>query len=478
MNKRVILIFAIIIMILLIACSDNLKEDDNLKTHKDSPLVETEDDILIVDTLKEPIIIDTHNDTMMKIVDDETWLPFMDISEDSENHIDINKMKEGNLSVGFFAAYSSPFHGVEERSISRTLALINALYVSQSNNPDTFKVASSLKSILDGVGEGKAVAVPTIEGAYSLTKENAIELLHQYRDLKVKSIGFTWNYSNQLAEGTYKAFGDMVGTRSPEGLTDLGIELVKEMNRLGMIIDVSHLSVDSFFDVVEYSEAPIIASHSGVYTIKPHVRNLTDEQLMAIKENDGVVGVVLFPEFLGDTENVYIKDFVDHVDYIVELIGIDHVGLGSDFDGATMPKDLKDASEIGKIREELESRNYSQEDIEKFLGKNVLSLIERVEEIAENTQESPIEIKPNIKMSQRVSKDKVNFEAKLDDLSKVDKDSVRVILDGIEISSSMDDEGQIIGEIDNPLKEKFHVITFEIRDKDGLISRETRIFHI
>ena len=110
--------------------------------------------------------------------------------------------------------------------------------------------------IEDAVLDRKIAMVPTIEGAYSLTRENAIELLHQYNDLNVKSIGFTWNYSNQLAEGTYKAYGDETGTPSPPGLTDLGIKVIEEMNKLGIIVDVSHLSVDSFFDVIEYSKSP------------------------------------------------------------------------------------------------------------------------------------------------------------------------------------------------------------------------------
>lgn len=461
MLKRIFIMVLILIIILPFSFSENMKVEDSFHIHLDS------------------IIVDAHNDTMMKIVDDDTWLPYMDIGHESTNQIDINKMRAGNLSVGFFAAYSSAYYGRETRSTSRTLALINALYASERNNPHIIKIASNFKDIESGVLDGKIVAVPTIEGAYSLTKENAIELLGQYKDLKVKAIGFTWNYSNQLAEGTYKAFADANGTPSPAGLTDLGIQVLEEMNSLGMIIDVSHLSVDSFFDVVKHSKAPIIASHSGVYSIKAHTRNLTDNQLLAIKENGGLVGVVLYPEFLGEDGNVYISDFVDHVDYIVDLIGIDHVGLGSDFDGATMPNDLEDVSDIYKITDELYRRGYSRQDIQKFLGKNTLKLIKEVEYLGKDKNESSIKILSEINMGDMISPDKRDFTARVEEPSSLKLDSIRVILNGIEKTSTFDESQGIISmKINEPLKEKFNVLTFEVKDKDDLIKRETLIFYV
>lgn len=421
-----------------------MKGDDNLDLHK------------------EFIVIDMHNDTMMKLVDEESWLPFMDLSSDSKNHIDLNKMKKGNLSVGFFAAYNEPYSGLAQKSLSRTLALINAMYASERNNPNNIKIASSLNEIGVGLKDNKHIIVPTIEGGYSFTRDNAIDLLYQYHDLKVKAIGLTWNHSNQLAEGA--------DSNSSSGLTGIGIELIKHMNKLGMIVDTSHLSESSFYDVIKHSKSPIIASHSGAYSLKAHKRNLKDEQLLALKENRGVVGVVLHPGFLSDNDKVYIKDYVDHIDYIVNLIGIDHVAMGSDFDGASIPVDLEDASQIYKITQELDKRGYSKEDIQKFLGKNVLRIIDEVEILGEKIEESGLEIIPRIDEE---------LSAIVDNPSLIDKEKIRVILNGREEKFRYDeDEGVIYADGSNINKEKFQVVTFEIRDREGLVKRNTIIIYI
>ena len=177
-------------------------------------------------------IVDSHNDTMMKIVDEKTWLPIIDIREETALQIDIPKMKEGNLGVGYFAAYSSSFYGNPNRSVSRTLALINGLYYTQKRNQDQFNVATSLEQINNTVVKKRIAAVPAIEGAYFVSKENGKDILNQYYDLGIRSIGFTWNYSNALGEGLHKAFGDKDGTKSPEVLTELGVKTIERMNKL------------------------------------------------------------------------------------------------------------------------------------------------------------------------------------------------------------------------------------------------------
>lgn len=441
-----------------------VKEMNSLKLHIDS------------------VVVDTHNDTMMRIIDDTTWLPKIDIRNETENQIDIPKMRAGNLRVAFFAAYSTAYYGNPQKSISRTLALINALYWTEKNNSDIFNITSTFDEIEKAVLDWKIAAVPSIEGAYSLDNNNAIELVRQYYDLGIKAIGFTWNYSNALGEGGYKAFADATGTRSPEGLTKLGEEVIKEMNKLGMIIDVSHLSEDSFWDVIKATEAPIIASHSGVYNIKNHVRNLNDKQLKALAENGGVIGVVLYPDFLGDPDNVYIKDYVDHIDYIVKLIGIDHVGIGSDFDGASMPKDMKDSSELYKITEELVKRGYKDEDIKKILGKNTLRVIKEVEKLAEDINAAEgINIIPSYEMGQITTESKPLLTAKVELVHGPDLDegSFRVVVDGIEYKPKYNKETALISlQVSSELIERFHVVTFEATNKAGQVQRETRIFYI
>lgn len=425
------------------------------------------------------IVVDGHNDTMMKTIDETTWLPKTDIREETGNQIDIPKLRAGNLKVPFFAAYTSPYQGNPNKSVSRTLALINALYWTEKNNSDIFKIAPTFEEIEKAVLSKKIAAVPTIEGAYSLVKDNATQLLHQYHDLGVKAIAFTWNYSNDLGEGSFRAYADKDGTPSSGGLTELGTQVVREMNKLGMIVDVSHMAESTFWDVINTTKAPIIASHSGVYAIKAHQRNLNDEQLKALAKNGGVIGIVLFPEFLTDKEETYIKDYVDHIDYVVRLIGIDHVGIGSDFDGATMPKDLKDSSEIYKITEELVKRGYKEGDIQKILGKNFLRVIKDVERLAENHNKADeIKIKPSLEMGEIIEDKTPLLKAEIEG-KELDAKGFRIIVNGIPYKPIFDKETNTLSyKISNPLTEKFYVVTFEARNTRGEIQRETRIFYV
>lgn len=424
-----------------------------------------------------PIILDTHNDTMMKVVDEDTWLPKVDLGKSTPFHIDIPKLKSGGLNIPFFAAFTSGYNESTERSISRTLSLINALYFTEKNNPDTFKIAKNLNDIVATVNEGKISAVPTMEGAYSLDDDHSLELIHQYYDLGIKAIGLTWNYSNNLGEGASKIYGDVKKTASSGGLTDLGEKIVLQMNRLGIIVDVSHMDDSTFWDVIKVSKSPVIASHSGVDAIKNHNRNLSDEQLKALADNGGVVNIVFYPGFLKDGD-VYLSDMVEHIDYVVDLIGIDHVGIGSDFDGARMPKDLKDSSEMHKIREELEHRRYSGSDIEKIFGKNTLRVLKDVENNADITYSIPnINIRPGYNMGEMITRDTPVIAA---DIDGFDEDLVyNIILDGKRYEAIIDKTSASISlEVKEPLKEKFHVLTFEAKDIDRNINRETRIFYI
>ena len=162
-----------------------------------------------------------------------------------------------------------------------------------------------------------------------------------------------------------------------DGLTDFGIEVVKEMNRLGMVIDCSHLGDKGFYDVIKYSTKPIVCSHSCARSLCDHPRNLTDDMLYKLKENGGVIGINYCPSFvkkdLGDNDIVTVKDIVKHIVYIRDLIGIDYVGFGSDFDGISNKKlELKDASMMNLVIDELKKEKFSDEDIEKISFKNVL----------------------------------------------------------------------------------------------------------
>lgn len=429
------------------------------------------------------IVVDGHNDTMMNIIDEKTWLPIVNIGDETRNHIDIPKLKAGGLNVPFFSAYTKGYCNNVAKSISRTLALINALYWTEEKNLDEFKIIKSVEEIEKAVIEKKIAAVPTIEGAYSLNKENAIELLKQYYDLGIKVVGFNWNYSNELGEGASRIFSDDLETKSSGGLTRLGQEVTRKMNELGMVLDVSHMDEGTFWDIINTSKSPIIASHSGIYTLKNHNRNLNDEQLKALAENGGVIGIVLYPNFLKDSKVAYIKDYVDHMDYAVNLIGIDHVGIGSDFDGATLVEDMKDSSELYKITEELIKRGYKEEDIKKILGKNMLRILEKVEstgKASSNLSKLNLNIIPDYKMGEKILDYTPLIIGKIENQDNINIDELdyKIILDGIshEVEYN-EEESSIYLKVHGPLKEKFHVVTFEASNKKGEYKRETRIFY-
>lgn len=464
MHKK-FLVYVIIIMIIFSFATNplaiSIKEMNALKLHIDS------------------VVVDSHNDSMMLVVDEKTWLPKINIRENTNNHIDIPKMRAGNLRVGFFAAYTNSYNGNSKRALSRTLALINALYWTEKNNSDVFNITSTFNEIEEAVLDWKIAAVPTIEGAYSMTKNNADKLLDQYNDLGIKAIAFTWNYSNELGEGANEIYDDGNNTPSAKGLTDLGREMVRKMNRLGIIVDVSHLNTTTFWDVLNTTKAPIIASHSGAYAIKPHRRNLNDAQLKAIADNGGVVGLVLYREFVKDMEDAYIRDYVDHIDYVVELIGIDHVGIGSDFDGGELPYDMKDVSDLYKITEELVKRGYGKEDIKKILGRNTLRVIKEVERLAEEKKEAQdIEIIPFVEMGQGLESNLPELSAKVVG-NNLDLNKFRVIIDGISYPPLFNVESSTISiKLKEPLVERFHVISFEASNNSGQTKRDTRIFYV
>ena len=424
------------------------------------------------------IVVDCHNDTMLKVIDENTWLPKVNIGENTDNHIDIPKLVKGGLNVPFFAAFTAGYYGDRQKSISSTLAPINALYWTERQNKDKFKIVRSVEEIVNTVKEGKIAAVRTIEGAYSLDENNSIELLKQYYDLGIRAIAFNWNYSNDLGEGCSRTYNDDAETPTSGGLTELGKKVALEMNRLGIIIDVSHMAEDTFWDIINVSKAPIIASHAGVYSLRNHRRNLTDDQLKALAKNRGVVGIVLCAGFLTDKEDAYLNDYVDHIDYAVNLIGIDHVGIGSDFDGAKIPKDIKDSSELYKVTDELIKRGYKDEDIEKLLGKNILRVLKEVEEIAEKSNELDLNIIPSIDMGEIIDEVTPLLTAKVENIKGIEINS-RIIVDGIPYNAEYNKDTSILSlKIVEPLRDKFHVVTFEVIDNADNVKRETIILYV
>jgi len=454
---------------------------------------------------QEAVVVDTHSDTLMKVVDlgesslpyeQREWLPKQDIGVETTNQMDIPKLQRGGVDVQYFGAFVAENY-YPGRCFDRTLALINALYYSVRNHPEAMVLAKTPKDIDDIVKQGKIAAVSSIEGGDAITEPYGIELLRQFADLGVRAITLSWSYSNSLCEGINKTYGDPARTPSPPGLTELGREVIKEMNRLGIAVDVSHISEQSFWEALEVSEAPIFASHSCVWELRNHDRNLTDEQILAmatkedkkaqaVAKKGGIVQVNFYRAYLSSKpgNQVTIADLVDHIDYVVNLVGVEHVGLGSDFDGATMPNDLRNASYMPAITAELVRRGYSKADIELILGGNSLRYAKEVWEKSAAGKDKG-GIAPVIAAEPAMGEIFENLTPYLSASvgtnggSALDAASFRIIIDGKEYAPQYDAAAATLSlQVEEDLAKGFHVVTFAAANKAGKVTRETVIFFV
>jgi membrane dipeptidase len=309
------------------------------------------------------IIVDTHCDTAGVLVNTKSNLYSNNL------HVDLKRQLEAGRFVQFFAAFidHGKYRGNEMR---RAIQIIDRIYCEAEEYPDYIQICNSYSDISKALNNGKVAAVISIEGGEAL--EGELSALRMFYRMGVRSICLTWNYRNEIADG--------VGAGSSGGgLTPFGVEVIAEMNRLGMLIDVSHLSEKGFWDVIASSKAPIIASHSNSRAVCDHPRNLTDQQIEALKNNGGVMGLNLYPAFLNNTGNASIDDILRHIEKITEISGEDHIGLGADFDGIdTTPVDLRGVHELHGLFERLLSLNYTESFVEKLAGGNYMRLFERI----------------------------------------------------------------------------------------------------
>ena len=230
------------------------------------------------------------------------------------------------------------------------------------DNSHQVTIVKSADDIRQAKEDGKVAVVLVVENSEVI--ERSLNILAVLHEIGVRSIGLTHNLNTWAAAGVYES-------GSGGALTQFGVQLVKEMNRLGMLVDVSHVSEAGFWSVLDVSERPIIGSHSNCKAICNHVRNLTDEQIKHIAQNRGSIGVTFVESFIEQDKSRQTLDrLIDHIDHIINLVGIDYVGIGSDFDGGGDL--LTDATEYPKITEKLIERGYSDTDIEKILGENHL----------------------------------------------------------------------------------------------------------
>jgi len=361
------------------------------------------------------IVVDTHDDTTQRLLD-----PKFDIAaRHSDGNIDIPRMREGGLSAIFFSIWiSSKILGPD--AVKQALDQIDAVRETVRKHPNDLLLATSAADVREAKKQHKIAVLMGVEGGHMMGNDLAV--LRTFAALGVRYMTLTHMDNNEWADSS---------TDKPahNGLTDFGKDVVREMNRLGIIVDISHVSDKTFEDAIAVSKAPVFASHSSCRAICNAPRNMTDDMMRALAKNDGVIQINYHVGFLsqefrdyekahpeaekeineevkkrcGDNEacklttgDQVVRDFmesgklpkvdwtkiVEHIDHAVKIAGIDHVGLGSDFDGAVMPIGMQDVSHLPQITDALLKKGYSESDVRKILGENTLRVLSEVERVS------------------------------------------------------------------------------------------------
>ncbi len=303
---------------------------------------------------------------------------------DAEYQVTLQSMRSGGLDNVFFIVYV----GQQERNTENyidakadALAKFDAIKRLVMLYPDQIGLATTAKEAEELHAAGKLVAMIGVENAFSIGLD--ISLLEEFKNRGASYVGLVHNGHNDIGDSAQpqEKFGD--ATEEHGGLSAYGFEVVKELNRLGILVDISHVSKQTMLDATRSSVAPIIASHSSVNGVYEHPRNLDDEQLLALKENGGVVQIVAFDIYLNEGwGTASVSDFVDHIDYAVDLIGIEHVGISSDFGGGGGIMGWKGAEDTLNVTLELVRRGYTEDEIEMIWSGNVLRILKAAEDVA------------------------------------------------------------------------------------------------
>lgn len=319
---------------------------------------------------RKALVVDTHCDTLMGFMPQRGWgapKPRKLGERSDSGHIDLPRLVEGGVDCQTFAIYTGSQEN-EPWALRTALSMVDVFDRECDANDGIVQVRSH-DEIIDANKAGKVGALLAMEGAEPLMGD--LGILRIFHRLGVRMLSFTWNWRTPFADG-------LSAKRAESKLTDLGVEALREMERLGIVFDVSHISDSCFWDVVDLKEGPFIASHSNCRAVCDHQRNLTDDMIRALADHGGVMGMNFAPMFIDKTKAT-VERVVDHIDHIVELVGVDHVGLGSDFDGiGSTPEGLEDATKMPNITRELVKREYSDEDIVKILGGNHLRVFKEI----------------------------------------------------------------------------------------------------
>ena len=361
------------------------------------------------------IVIDTHDDTTQRLFSKDYDLG----KRNADGAIDIPRMREGGMNGIFFSIWIDG-RTMGPPAIQKALDQIDAVRETVKKYPNEIVLARTADDVRRAHAQGKIAALMGVEGGHMIG--NDIRMVRIFSDLGVRYMTLSHFYNDEWADSS---------TDKPahNGLTDYGKDIVREMNRQGMLVDISHVSDKTFYDALEISKVPLIASHSSCRALCDHVRDMNDDMIKALAAKGGVIqinyeksfidqgykdayakatgGVVeLFAQIkktCGDDESCFGREqnkieqklmdegkiphvswerIIDHIDHAVKLVGADHVGLGSDFDGANMPDGMEDASKLPKITEALLRKGYPESDVRKILGENTLRLLDQAEKVS------------------------------------------------------------------------------------------------
>ena len=352
------------------------------------------------------IVLDTHIDVTPKL--QTTW-KFTE--EHKDGHIDLPRMKKGGLNALFFSIYMSGAV-TGPKAVNDAIERIAAVHRLAEESPDQVALCVTADQVRKAHKQGKIAALMGMEGGHMIN--NSLAVLRMYAELGVRYLTLTHSVNTDWADSS----GDQP---KHNGLTDFGKDVVRELNRLGVIVDISHVSDKTFSDAIEVSTAPMIASHSSCRAISGHARNMTDSMIKALAAKGGVIQINYLDQFIdkdlfqysqksqplmrelqqkypgrenaakrreevarqfGPAPKASWERIIDHIDHAVKLVGVDHVGLGSDFDGGSMPVGMEDCTHLPKITEALMRKGYSASDMRKILGENTLRLLSEVERVS------------------------------------------------------------------------------------------------
>jgi membrane dipeptidase len=344
-------------------------------------------------------IFDGHNDVLLRLFDKHiSGVERLFLEGEDEGQLDLPRAVRGGFAGGMFAIFVSSSDAPDdlddlmrgesydvalpqmisaEMALPPTLAMAAILLRMERQSGGRFKICRNAKDIRSCVASGVVCAVMHIEGAEPIDADfNSLDVLYE---AGLRSVGLVWSRPNIFGHGVPFRFPSTPDTGP--GLTVLGKKLVRACNERRILIDLSHLNEQGFWDVVRLSNAPLIATHSNAYAVCPHARNLTDPQLAAIRDSGGMIGINLATCFLRpdgqiDT-NTGLDVLIRHIDHVIQQVGIDCIGFGSDFDGAKVPGAIGDASGLGNLREALRARGFSEDLLRQLCHENWISVLER-----------------------------------------------------------------------------------------------------